>query len=134
MEEQLDKLPDPALPKVGSPRSFGAELDHGSLTRSPTLAMVGDRCMGFHGGGVELFSSEVISSLKEVGWKEAQCVRRLELQKVLSPWWKESWSGVESWRPERHSCLGPAPCWTEHQGQHTILDGVLGVSSILFSL
>ena len=49
--------------------------------------------MGFHGGGVELFSSEVISSLKEVGWKEAQCVRRLELQKGLSPWWKESWSG-----------------------------------------
>ena len=40
--------------------------------------------MGFHGGGVELFSSEVISSLKEVGWKEAQCVRRLELQKGLS--------------------------------------------------
>ena len=77
-------MPDPALPKVGSPRSFGAELDQGSLRRSPTLAMVGDRCMGFHGGGVELFSSEVISSLKEVGWKEAQCVRRLELEKELS--------------------------------------------------
>ena len=44
MEEQLDKLPDPALPKVGSPRSFGAELNNGSLTRSPTLATVGDRC------------------------------------------------------------------------------------------
>ena len=50
--------------------------------------MVGDRCMGFHGGGVELFSSEVISSFKEVGCKEAQCVRRLELKKGLNPCWK----------------------------------------------
>ena len=33
-----------------------------------------------HGGGGELFSSEVNSSLKEVERKEAQCVRRLELQ------------------------------------------------------
>ena len=44
--------------------------------------------MGFHGGGVELFSSEVISSFKEVGCKEAQCVRRLELKKGLNPCWK----------------------------------------------
>ena len=73
--------------------------------------MVGDRCMGFHGGGVELFSSEVISSLKEVGWKEAQCVRRLELQKGLSPCWNVAWSReelVEACAAGPTTCMGVA--------------------------
>ena len=83
-----------------------------------------------HGGVGELFSSEVISSLKEVGWKEAQCVRRLELKKGLSPCWKELGAGKSWWEPVLQ---GQLPVWAEQQGWHTVLDGVLGVSNILFS-
>jgi len=72
-------------------KEFKGELDKGPMRRSPTLAMVGGRCIydQHHGGGGELFSSEVNSSFMEVGSKEAQCVRRLELKKGLSPCWKE---------------------------------------------
>ena len=83
-----------------------------------------------HGGGDELFSSEVISSLKEVGCKEAQCVRRLELKKGLSPCWKELGAGKSWWEPVLQ---GQLPVWAEQQGWHTVPDGVLGVSNILFS-
>ena len=88
--------------------------------------------MGFHGGGVELFSSEVISSLKEVGWKEAQCVRRLELKKGLLSLAGKS---LEQGRVGGNLRVrGQLPVWAEQQRQHTVLDGVLGVSNIFFSL
>ena len=84
-----------------------------------------------HGGGDELFSSEVISSLKEVGCKEAQCVRRLELKKGLSLAGKS----LEQGRVGGNLRVrGQLPVWAEQQRQHTVLDGVLGVSNILFSL
>ena len=83
-----------------------------------------------HGGGDELFSSEVISSLKE-GCKEAQCVRRLELKKGLSLAGKS----LEQGRVGGNLRVrGQLPVWAEQQRQHTVLDGVLGVSNILFSL
>ena len=84
-----------------------------------------------HGGVGELFSSEVISSLKEVGWKEAQCVRRLKLKKGLSLAGKS----LEQGRVGGNLRVrGQLPVWAEQQRQHTVLDGVLGVSNILFSL
>ena len=83
-----------------------------------------------HGGGDELFSSEVISSI-EVGWKEAQCVRRLKLKNGLSLAGKS----LEQGRVGGNLRVrGQLPVWAEQQRQHTVLDGVLGVSNILFSL
>ena len=59
------------------------QVNHGSLTRPSAPAMVGGRCHDdhLHGGVVELFSSEVSFSIKEVVMKfgEAQCnLRRLD--------------------------------------------------------
>ena len=70
------RLPDPTLPGVSSSLgSSRAGLRRGSLTRSPALVMVGDRCMlsNIMEEGVELFSSEGNSPFKEVGWDEINC-------------------------------------------------------------
>ena len=70
------RLPDPTLPGVSSSLgSSRAGLRRGSLTRSPALVMVGDRCMlsNIMEEGVELFSSEGNSPFKEVGWNEINC-------------------------------------------------------------
>ena len=42
-----------------------------------------------------------------MGWKEAQCVRRLELKKGLSPCWKELGAGKSWWKP---AGAGPTTC------------------------
>ena len=94
-------------------KEFKGKLDKGPMRRSPTLAMVGGRCIydQHHGGGGELFSSEVNSSLKEVERKEAQCVRRLELQKGLIPCWNVAWSReelVEACAAGPTTCMGVA--------------------------
>ena len=82
-------------------------------------------------GGVTSSSAQRSSRLKEVGWKEAQCVRRLELEKELSLAGKS----LEQGRVGGNLRVrGQLPVWAEQQRQHTVLDGVLGVSNILFSL
>ena len=135
MEEQLEKVARPysAWGKFFCRKFKDRVTTRGSLTRSPTLAMVGGRCIydQHHGGGGELFSSEVNSSFMEVGSKEAQCVRRLELKKGLSLAGKS----LEQGRVGGNLRVrGQLPVWAEQQRQHTVLDGVLGVSNILFSL
>ena len=58
------------------------------MRRSPTLAMVGGRCIviNFVGEGVELFSSEVVfSSVKEVGWKGGAVCQAFRSPKGIEP-------------------------------------------------
>ena len=79
------KLPDPALPEVGSPsvlKEFqGRATTRGSLTRSPTLAMVGGRCNMIN--NMEEVSSSsaqrAASPFKEVGWTRCSGLQRIRI-------------------------------------------------------
>ena len=54
---------------------------------------------------------EEIVTIKEVGWKETQCVRRLRLQHGLSPCWNVAWSRqelVEACAAGPTTCMGVA--------------------------
>ena len=68
------------------------------MRRSPTLAMVGGRCIVINFVGKVSSSSAQRSSsllLRRWGGKEAQCVRRSDLQKGLSLGGRSPGAGVE---------------------------------------
>ena len=89
---------------------------------------VNDETFGTSNGGGSLLGDQ---HRGEVGLKEAQCVRRLELKKGLSLAGKS----LEQGRVGGNLRVrGQLPVWAEQQRQHSVLDGVLGVSNILFSL